>query len=490
MPKCSGCSANIVTEDSGCIDFFGAGTLLSPLTANPIISSDGGNTLECREGGLYAAGGGGGSCAQKNVYTVATLGTEASAFFSVNMGTHEPFLSCADFLGDGTNDEVAIQAACNAAAPALAGFGLPIGAKVNLLPGWFHLQDGVNVHGVPIHGNDSRGSTVLWNNITDGFRYFQNTEPYAEFKDFTVTSFMGIDAAIYFHNLAGTAIFERINVAILDAGSGGDDGFFVFTNGNYEVRFRDCVLGAIGSDDPMIIAVKTTISGVILPFSVDGCSFTDGGQIFLDGVSNFQITGNTFQSNLGQEYDTGVFITAGNQISGIISDNAFYGRAIHLSGGIEDTIVSNNILNIPSTTITIDNPAVEAAIRLIMDIPGAVSRRNLISNNIIENVPRSGIIIDGIEDESIEHVVTGNNVSEYSWAVVGYIGILIQNNVKRCNIQANTCHTSNNAYGLYVGDATCEDNFVTNNDLSRFGNPGVAFTDSGTGTVTTAGNRV
>lgn len=77
-----------------------------------------------------------------------------------------------------------------------------------------------------------------------------------------------------------------------------------------------------------------------------------------------------------------------------------------------------------------------------------------------------------------------------------YSGILLDGDTNNCAIQGALIRraASGNApkYGIRVDDATCDNNFIVNNDLlnsAKSGGTGAAFSDAGTGTVTAAGNR-
>lgn len=75
---------------------------------------------------------------------------------------------------------------------------------------------------------------------------------------------------------------------------------------------------------------------------------------------------------------------------------------------------------------------------------------------------------------------------------VTYDGISIDSDSNRNNVQGNTVRgklgTKQLRYGIRVNNANCDDNLITNNDLKNAGAT-ANFSDAGTGTVTTAGNR-
>ena len=139
MPICAGCSA-VYHEDSDCIAFSGSGSSVDPLTALPILDPNPENTLSCGPAGLLAESGGGCNLG----YTVATPGIELIP----GTGTPEPFLSCADFVGDGVDDSAAAQAAIDLAASA-GTFNVP---EVFLFPGLHLWETPVDTKGVRLTG--------------------------------------------------------------------------------------------------------------------------------------------------------------------------------------------------------------------------------------------------------------------------------------------------------------------------------------------------
>lgn len=138
MPKCAGC-ASVFHEDSDCIALSGTGGSTDPIIANPILDPNPDNLLTCGPAGLLVEGGG---C---NLgYTVATPGIGAIP----GTGTPEPFIDCADFLGDGVDDSAAVQAAINLAA-ASGTFNNP---EVFLFPGFYLWETPIDTKGVKLTG--------------------------------------------------------------------------------------------------------------------------------------------------------------------------------------------------------------------------------------------------------------------------------------------------------------------------------------------------
>lgn len=73
-----------------------------------------------------------------------------------------------------------------------------------------------------------------------------------------------------------------------------------------------------------------------------------------------------------------------------------------------------------------------------------------------------------------------------------YAGIKLDGDSNRNNVQGNTVRyagANHTAYGIRIDDATCDDNYVSNNDLLNSGDT-ANYSDAGTGTINAAGNRV
>lgn len=111
-----------------------------------------------------------------------------------------------------------------------------------------------------------------------------------------------------------------------------------------------------------------------------------------------------------------------------------------------------------------------------------------VKNNHLRNFAQEGILVDA------SCSVLGNDlsVSQTSAADNTYDQIRLTSNADESMVQANRCRANLSSsprprYGLRI-DSGCSDAFVTNNDLKGSGQTG-AFSDAGTSTITTAGNR-
>lgn len=110
--------------------------------------------------------------------------------------------------------------------------------------------------------------------------------------------------------------------------------------------------------------------------------------------------------------------------------------------------------------------------------------------NIVSFASQHGIYLDN----SHRNVLVGNH-SLYNGSAVNltYDNIIVDANSDDNTVQANHCKRTaagnQTRYGLNMANANCNTNMVTNNDLRNSGWTG-SLNDVGTGTVTAAGNRV
>jgi parallel beta-helix repeat protein len=113
-----------------------------------------------------------------------------------------------------------------------------------------------------------------------------------------------------------------------------------------------------------------------------------------------------------------------------------------------------------------------------------------IVNCFIENFRNTGIYLES----SSNNTISGNTCLENSQdANNTYDDINVTDNCDYNNIQGNTCRagglTNKPRYGIRINTSDCDGNMVTNNDIRNDGFGTGSFSDAGTGTVTTAGNR-
>jgi parallel beta-helix repeat protein len=113
-----------------------------------------------------------------------------------------------------------------------------------------------------------------------------------------------------------------------------------------------------------------------------------------------------------------------------------------------------------------------------------------INNNVVSDNGQTGIILyDTSHCNLIANHCTGNGTSaNTAYDNISLVGDSDYNNIQ-CNLARKGSAGNKPAYGIGIQAATCNANLCTNNDLYDGGATG-ALNDSGTGTVTTAGNRV
>lgn len=95
---------------------------------------------------------------------------------------------------------------------------------------------------------------------------------------------------------------------------------------------------------------------------------------------------------------------------------------------------------------------------------------------------------------SSHNVIANNSCSENSQSANNtYDNIIIGSNSDYNNVQSNTCRkgslTNKPRYGIRIDSSDCNNNIITNNDLYDSGVT-ASFSDAGTSTITTAGNRL
>jgi parallel beta-helix repeat protein len=106
-------------------------------------------------------------------------------------------------------------------------------------------------------------------------------------------------------------------------------------------------------------------------------------------------------------------------------------------------------------------------------------RCSITGNHLVTN-SQYGIFTEAMTNSDI----IGNQCSSN-----GIVHISIWQNSNYNNIQGNTCRKGTGCIsGLYISDVSATGNYATNNDLHDAGS-GSNYSDDGTSTVTTAGNR-
>lgn len=401
MAICAGCSSACNCAADG-ITITGAGTVGDP----------------------FVAVGGGGGCTQKNIYTVATVGP---AGLGLDLSTQEPFRSCADFIGDGINDQVAINAACTAAVGALV---LDIYPEVYLNSGVFATSASIDAQGVTIKGSTR---TIVTNNAAaSGFPIL--IDP-TVLRDLSVGPLLASNAECTIQvNAAQNIRFD--SVQITNAGLGPGTAILEINNTSGNVRIQECSFGGTGN--------------------MPATFFTAGyaGRVEIErndfAICRLDLTMMTFGSRIiGNSFRVGQGPIVGNQ--GMINLN-HDGTNVVISNWI---IADNNISQSFGHGIVINGGA----------NPLGFYAWGLVHDNLVYGYGGSG--------------------------VNAFDGIFLVGNVDELSIQGNKCTSpsAGGRHGINISAATCNDNLVTNNDLFNSG-ASASFNDAGTATITTAGNRL
>lgn len=211
--------------------------------------------------------------------------------------------------------------------------------------------------------------------------------------------------------------------------------------------------------------------------------------IYFYECNNISISNNIIANN-----DNGVYLfNVGNSamVGNVANEN---GWAINITGGINNTISGNTCDNNKSKGLEFkdcENSAVTGNTfqnSLGLGIMIGISNNNTFIGNICKKNKGIGIRLDS----SNNNIVSGNSCIENGESgASGDSNIQIGSKSKYNSIQNNTCRKgiSNPIYGIYIKTSDCIGNIVTNNDLYNSGIT-ASFSDVGTGTITTAGNRL
>lgn len=487
MSKCAGCSSGIseVTHtNTNCIHLTGAGTTLSPLVATLQIDPASPAAITCGASGLSVAGGGGGG-GQVLYFTVGTPGPTG---FGGLYATPPTLLATADFVGDGVNDSVAIQAAINASDTLATTTG--VGAVVVILPGIFVVNTPLQPKGIPIIGQDV-GYCVLYTSSA-----FFGAPANTRTIDGTIagTNFTHVEN-LQINGLSGGAaviksqLLYMINCVIAGDGKGADAGLIDVGKigglagfGSGFGRFEDNVVGGTSSPfpDPGLI-LRDTSGG---PYSIARNVFTADLDFTGSNHVGARITENTFTScnlNLNTTSLT-YFEIRNNQFStGSIIATLAGGSSFYWT--ISENKIFNGRIYIDSLIVSKIHDNILSSILLGNSIELLNSGVNTIEGNTIDGAKFHGILLT----TSNNTVVTGNYIRSYSSGTGNtYDGISIVTS-GACLIECNSLESGVGRYGINVVSGNL--NMVTNNRLSSSGMT-ASFNDTGTGTVTAAGNML
>lgn len=266
-------------------------------------------------------------------------------------------------------------------------------------------------------------------------------------------------------NAADKVDFVQCRIRSGKTGSG--HGVLLDNTGVSRVSFKDCRI-----DDNLGIGIYAT--NTLGQITVSNCEFigNTGGGIFLDRSDN-SIASNNLMIDNGGAADA--HIKTDQSSDSIVSGNVMsggQGYGIHLDQA-DNCIVDQNIISGGSGTAA--------------GIYADVSDHSSISNNNVSNRQGHGIFLN----VSTYNNVNSNRVYNVGQDSAGLGGIVLDGSSDTNTLQLNNVSSTasqKHSYGIWVASALADANLVTNNSLLDALTANLQ--DSGTGTVTAAGNRV
>lgn len=430
----------------------------------------------------FGGGGSGGAPKEGTFYVAASDASAAS-------------IAMADFVCDGTADEVEVQAAVNAAIAQNNG-------EVVLSEGHFFFANDVTIS-LSSYINSGRaleqGLTIKGSGLASNFttasptKLFRGLAVTSSF--FTVTSGTGC-------TIQGISFYDAIGVHTSDKDP---MIFFATSPANGPGVVRDCYFEQ-ELDGFHSRAIETNEFARI---HVIRCVFRriGGACIYLTNPYDVLITGcylyssssdaGAFGSN---EYCVESIVDPGDGGEGAdwpvrILGNSSDGNAagtIHVSEGAQ-TIIEGNIFLYDTEPIILLEDCFET--QIIGNQLGGGEQECIvldsctycqINNNTLFESDTNGISLIGSNDCQINdnQIVVGGLALTNT-----YSGILIDSDSNTNMVVGNQIRSTDFQYGIRVNNANCDDNYITSNDLLNSAVT-ASFSDAGTGTITTAGNRV
>lgn len=399
----------------------------------------------------------------------AAGGKEYATVVVAAVDTHESGKTPADFICTGADDQTTLVAAL-AALPANGG-------KILLLEGQYEFSATFMIT-KPYTTLQGMGRSTIINApaTADG------SHPIRIFADYVVVSNLRIVCnALHAHGLVvegNNAIVSEVDVS--DPLNNG-----IETNSDVEnLIVTSCGVNGAGANGFNIETDHTTISGCLAINCLTGFFSSTGNEsaisnciarggvtgFDLSAVSRVAVTGcvavdqSTYSMDLGdQSVISGCFVNKKIRIGA------------SLTGAGETQLLGCRIRNVSGNCLEIAPNGDRSVIK-----------GNYISGDATGN---HGIFINGADD----CIVQGNTIYQAGRQTnATYDGIHLTNS-DRANVQGNTIRHGGLAnkirYGINVATATCNDCLVTNNDLLTSGVTG-SLNDTGTGTITVAGNRL
>jgi parallel beta-helix repeat protein len=243
-------------------------------------------------------------------------------------------------------------------------------------------------------------------------------------------------------------------------------------------------------------------TGIVLKnFTVDGNKeknsvygyYNDG--IYFSNVSNSCISGIRATNNI----DHGIHLDASSNnviTDNVCQENDFMGIFVEAGGGnivTDNTCQENGYHGLG--ILSANNMVVNSNVCQGNDHYGIyiVSDNNTVTSNSVQGNGEHGIYFYGYTGFANHNTVTGNVCTANSQKADNFYDNIHLYYASHNNIQNNVCRQGDSEnkprYGIRINDGKCVENIVTNNDLYQSGVSG-SLSDAGTGTITTAGNRL
>ena len=179
--------------------------------------------------------------------------------------------------------------------------------------------------------------------------------------------------------------------------------------------------------------------------------------ILLSSATNNVISNNQLVGNGAVESAYSISLSSAN--NNVISGNFVQPDANGDDGGINLVLSQNNLI---SQNSLLDSMAEG----IVIDS----SSRNSISYNVVRNSSETGI---RVQNNANNNAFIGNNIYDYDINNIGnHYGIELLNNADANLFSSNTIYDSYTefvagAYGISISDATCDNNYLMGNFISR-----------------------
>ncbi len=362
----------------------------------------------------------------------------------------------ADYVCDGVDDHVQIQAAIDA---------LPAtGGEVRLLDGTYNVEATINLDSNQTLRGDGR-NTILTTS-TDGLIFLSAVGGAGTEKTGIIITDLQLDGGTSYLSDA-SILFSYVDYSFIQnvhsrRNQAPSDGYW---DGIYlELSDFNTLIGNTCQENGSGINLNASNNNTLIGNTSQG----NGDGIALDTSDNNIISGNTCQGN-----ENGITIYASD--NNTISGNTSQGNS---SAGIELHTSNNN---------TISGNTSQGNGDICIDIEDTSNNNTILGNTCQEN-GSYGIYLYTSDNNTI----SDNTLTENSQDTDNTYDDIYLSESDHNNIQGNTCRAGALAnvprYGINISDAASDGNLVVNNDIydDDFGTG--SFNNSGTGTVI-YGNR-